>query len=233
MNNEYNDFINGFDEDIVDLMLKDKFMLCYKSFNAKPKPLLPEQYQRLQYIESTGTQKIKTNYTHKKNTEFETVLVLKHNTATFPAIHLARTGGKSSVGLYAETSSNSFRFGIGEAAYTFGKFEEDKKYKVVVSNKHCTQYDDKGNILYNSEGKDFGNGSESTTLFCDSRGSVEYGIFRLYSFIVRENGIINGNFVPCYKKSNGEAGVYDTKTRRFLNNSGTGEFIKGPEVVID
>ena len=38
------------------------------------------------------------------------------------------------------------------------------------------------------------------------------------------------NFIPCYRKSDGVIGLYDTVERRLHTNIGTGSFMKGPDV---
>lgn len=43
-------------------------------------------------------------------------------------------------------------------------------------------------------------------------------------------GVLIANFIPCYHKSNLKPGMYDVVGRIFYSNSGTGEFIVGPDV---
>lgn len=38
------------------------------------------------------------------------------------------------------------------------------------------------------------------------------------------------NYVSCYRKADGEIGLYDIVNNRFYTNSGTGTFEKGPDV---
>ena len=38
------------------------------------------------------------------------------------------------------------------------------------------------------------------------------------------------NLIPCYRKSDNAIGMYDTVSKTFYGNSGTGTFEKGPEV---
>ena len=44
------------------------------------------------------------------------------------------------------------------------------------------------------------------------------------------NNKMIGDFVPCYRKSDNEIGLYDTVQHRFLTNAGTGAFTKGGNV---
>lgn len=53
---------------------------------------------------------------------------------------------------------------------------------------------------------------------------------RFYSVQLYNNGVLDGNFIPARRDSDGELGMYDTVTGTFFTNSGTGEFIAGPDV---
>ena len=53
---------------------------------------------------------------------------------------------------------------------------------------------------------------------------------RLYMFKLYENENLICNYIPCYKKSDGEVGLYDLINKVFLTNIGTGEFIKGKNI---
>ena len=53
---------------------------------------------------------------------------------------------------------------------------------------------------------------------------------RLYSFSITNNGAEKLTLIPCYRKSDGEIGMYDFVSRTFYNNAGTGTFVKGADV---
>lgn len=44
------------------------------------------------------------------------------------------------------------------------------------------------------------------------------------------DGAKEAEFVPCYRKSDGEIGMYDTVSKTFYTNAGTGTFLKGADV---
>ena len=60
--------------------------------------------------------------------------------------------------------------------------------------------------------------------------ATDNGTVKLYSFAIYNNSVLVRNFVPCYKKSTGEIGLYDTVNDQFYTNQGTGTFAKGPDV---
>lgn len=39
------------------------------------------------------------------------------------------------------------------------------------------------------------------------------------------SGVLTGNFIPCIRKSDSEPGMYDTVSRQFYTNAGTGTFV--------
>ena len=51
---------------------------------------------------------------------------------------------------------------------------------------------------------------------------------RFYS--VTNSGLVSQRFVPCYRKSDGEIGMYELVSDTFFGNAGTGSLIKGDDV---
>lgn len=55
---------------------------------------------------------------------------------------------------------------------------------------------------------------------------------KLYSFTMDAvDGTPIRNFIPCYRKADGEIGLYDTVEGKFYTNSGTGSFTKGADMI--
>lgn len=48
--------------------------------------------------------------------------------------------------------------------------------------------------------------------------------------IFDKNNVLIRNMIPCYRKSDGEIGMYDTINNIFYTNFGTGSFLKGNDV---
>ena len=53
---------------------------------------------------------------------------------------------------------------------------------------------------------------------------------KIYETSVTRNGEIVLNLIPCYKKADGEIGMFDTVSKTFFSNVGSGEFTKGANV---
>ena len=57
------------------------------------------------------------------------------------------------------------------------------------------------------------------------------GTFNIYSFkYYDKNDNLICDLVPCYRKSDGEIGMYDIVRKMFLVNQGAGKFIKGADI---
>lgn len=53
---------------------------------------------------------------------------------------------------------------------------------------------------------------------------------KIYKFKLYDGNNIVRNFVPCYRKSDNEAGMYDTVNNIFYTNVGDGDFVVGADV---
>lgn len=68
-----------------------------------------------------------------------------------------------------------------------------------------------------------------------ANGSGLRGAMRMYyiKFTNADESIVLGEFIPCYRKSDDEIGMYDTVSKQFYTNSGTGTFLKGHNIYYD
>lgn len=58
----------------------------------------------------------------------------------------------------------------------------------------------------------------------------QYGKYKLVELSFEIDGGEKYNFIPCYRKNDGEIGVFDTENSVFYTNAGTGTFTKGADV---
>lgn len=60
------------------------------------------------------------------------------------------------------------------------------------------------------------------------RGAIR--LMTIYGVRISQGAEIIRDYVPCYRKSDGEVGLYDRITGQFLTNAGEGEFTIGEEI---
>lgn len=195
---------------------------------------LPPEYQEVEYIENTGTQYIETNFIPTMDAtvsvEWDFMLTVVQNGDQM--MFGARNGTKQSVQ---------------------GEFYDHKKWYVRVATKGYTAISDTlsigtkysakcDNEHFRVNNKELSPTEDNNTgtlvplyIFAwnykqaSSNKYINKGL-RMYKLIFKNGNTETANFVPCYRKSDGEIGMYDTVTKTFYTNSGTGTFLKGADV---
>ena len=191
--------------------------------------ILPSEYTQVDYIESSGAQYIDTgHYPSSNNDELE--------------IQASYVGGNTTsclFGAYANgsfyqlnktTTANQFRIitRAGDVFYTF----EDYALKHTYILKGNKLYIDNTEVATGSGTVDF----SSQTLYLFARNysgeAGQFGSWRIYSCKIKTNDILVRDFIPCYRNSDNEIGLYDIVNDVFYTNQGTGVFTYGSVVSI-
>ena len=243
-------------------MIKDDELLYTKKLNEKEKEyaqnlnvkekvlkLLPDEYQQVEYIESTGTQYIDT-----KIYPYRTTTVIK-----FEITKIIDSGGASNylAGCY---NINDNRYYIGRIYIGNGELSSANRfnnYTKLIDNSansgiHEIIYNDDNNCVI-FDGVIKGTFSDLTTqsqysFYLFGRNSPEIGFAeasasRIYSCKLVDKTLQKNlkNFIPCKSTTTvtnadgnivpaNTKGLYDTVEGKFYTNQGTGEFIAGPDV---
>lgn len=192
------------------------------------KRLLPYEYTKLDYIESTGTQYIDTNFKPNGSTEVICDLKVTNYVQGNQAFFGSRVSGSSknfSVvcgGITSDLWYNGYNNGV-----------TNTNIKVILNTKYNINKD-KGYLYVNDI--EFDNKTTATfesnlnmMIFCVNQNGSNtfFSKIKLYKFKIYDNGTLVRDFIPCYRKNDNVAGLYDVVSKTFFINSGTGEFIKG------
>lgn len=182
---------------------------------------LPIGYKQLEYIQSSGTQWIDTGFKPNQNTKVE--------------MKVSTTEGTSSSVPYlfgAQDSNNYFVatwvLGFGSDLVTSGiNLYDGVAHDVKVEN--GVLYKD-GTAIAHGQASTF-NISVSIGLFAvhSTRVSDTFGVCKVYSCKIYNNGVLVRDFIPC-KNADGVVGLWDDVNSSFYSNAGSGTFIAGPVV---
>ncbi len=192
---------------------------------------LPAGYQRVEYIESTGTQWIDTGVTANKNTGFDVDFI----------IYDTGTGWRSVIAAYgSEQRQLELNMNGNGISYLYYIHAEDDftGSRAIPAN---YQADTRTNVSLRYQTYTDPNGIATTITMGDYSTDVSMFVFgrnyqdtitelsstRLYSLKLYDGNIEIRNFIPCYRLSDGEIGLYDTVNGVFYTNQGTGKFFKG------
>lgn len=216
------------------LYLRD--MLLQYGYYANVVPLnisratgdLPTGYTKLEYIQSSGTQYINTDFKPNQNTrivfDFDPITVVEE------WYFGTRTSSSASDRFSCLIAGNTMKLRTDYAGTNKETSFVPSGRTVIDKNKNVTK---------------FGSSSVSATsatflsayplyLFAGDTGGTANGqaTLRLYSCVIYDNGTVVRDFVPC-KNPSGVVGLYDKVGKKFYGNSGTGTFMAGRIVSTD
>lgn len=189
--------------------------------------LIPNEYQRVEYIESTGTQYINTSIVPSADLKWTATIKYINPYGTFDLSGFGM-GIASTVWVKFDIKSQT------KIAIQCGKTNSETKisiddinklhiYTMDILNKKCSFDDD----TYDLNISDLEKVNQELFLFKVNGISNSNTYARLYlSKIFIQNSCIR-NFIPCVNTSNRKIGLYDTTKNTFYTNQGTGEFSKG------
>lgn len=188
---------------------------------------LPSEYQEVSYIESTGKEYIDTGIIAKGTIGFEVSFFSYDKfTGTYPGYGSIFGGRTSSakneiqVTTYStnNNSTGTFRYGTtSNQAYI--NLEETNIISYL--NEDYTV----NGIVYNIPRTNFNSNQQMTIFAVNNGGNItQHGKVRLYYLKLYDDNTLVRNFIPCLRISDGEIGLYDTISKTFFTNKGTGEF---------
>ena len=206
---------------------------------------LPAEYQQLEYIQSSGTQRIKTGITPAATDTIEMRMrPLKLGATQTLWCSRGKTTTTATFTAF-QMDSNKFRLDrnttAGTATYSLSL---GRTYTVVANGTtlattitdELTGESGSGGTL--AEGS-FTPGSP-LGLFASHYNGVDanlgnWATYRLYSFkVTATDSSVRCELVPARRVADGVLGLYDTANSdpnsAFLTNAGTGEFIAGPSL---
>lgn len=185
---------------------------------------LPAEYQEVQYIETTGTQYIDTGTTPSSNDIcVETQVQLTTN----------------------ETNMVLFGTGAGNAYYNLTIYQSAWWYGTNGTLKSAgsitPKSGDKYTVVYNDSSHAIKiNGSSIVSgITATSSSPIKIAArentgnkFRYFYFRIINNSTnaVLKNLIPCYRRSDSAAGMYDLVGKKFYPNNGSGTFVVGGDV---
>ena len=191
-----------------------------------PNPIkLPSEYQELDYIQSTGTQYIDTGYLPNDNSKFELVIsdcVAQKDNVIFIAS--------------STWAANTFNF-LNSAASFWWHYPGAVEFgNGTLANKNTIslyrgQIKLNGAVISDNTSITTQKTIQQVSIFGNSYLSSYRGKLKLYSFKIYENDTLARDLVPCYRKSDNVAGLYDLVNGTFYTNAGSGTFTIGNEVI--
>lgn len=194
---------------------------------------LPEGYEQVEYIESTGTQYIDTGF--KPNQDTHVIMDVELSTqSTYPKGLFGSRNGSTSAGnsfIMWLISATAFRTDYGNASgvsmdiVPIGRFLIDKNGATTTIN----------NTTYTATVETFQSDYNLTLMAENDVDGVDARMAegKLYSCQIYDNDVLIRDYVPAIN-SEGKPGLFDLITSTFYTNAGTGDdFLAGNTYNVD
>ena len=230
-------------------MVGEKFYpsIGTEAFIAGVFAVLPQEYTRLEYIQSTGTQYIDTGinarqYSNGITYDFKGIITSPTSTTTSTttsSYFMGATANNTRSGNIAITEGGYFAMKCGgnsqtiyQSKITVGEMLNVRLENVTTTDITKMRCYTNGEEWENLIASGVSSAAPSITIyFLNCKGANFAGAqCKVYSFIMTDasTGIKIREFIPCIDPS-GEVGMYDLVTQTFFANSGSDTFIAGPE----
>lgn len=190
------------------------------------------RYQRIQYIETSGTQYLNTGI--PLDSKYDMEMTWQHlRFIRYNWVSGIWTDGPEILltGMWTDGSNN-----FAVAKYDFFINDDGTDNGVAIpfdTDIHTTYiYKDKGVWIDDESTLKPANyemelPSNKNFLVGRRQGDNRMWTGRVYSFIFKDNGQIMAEFIPVYDTETEKYGMYDTVSNQFHGNLGTGDFIGG------
>lgn len=188
---------------------------------------VPSEYQEVEYIESTGTQYINTDYLLKVNDVVE--FRIKDKTSTNAWLFGSDTNGNTGrFGMCGETVVNAI-FNVDSWTATLPVASDS----TIVYSLETPQYFSINGTRITANNSMI-NATLPLTVFADNRNGnrVTPSAMKLFYFTITNGGVKTLELIPCYRNSDNAIGMYDTVSNTFYTNGGTGTFTKGDDTSV-
>ena len=197
---------------------------------------LPNAYQEVEYIQSSGTQYIKlTTITNVSSTDewmLDASLITKGLAFGFSDSNHWYSLNTENVN---KNNKPELAWGVGgNSALGDSVLNTNQRYLFELKNVNSK-------LRFILDGVVKGNeitAANYTTsykfgLFCRMGESSPqyYSSLKLFAFKYWRSGNLLCDLIPCYRKSDDKTGMYDLVSGTFFANAGTGEFLVGPDVI--
>lgn len=213
------------------------------TFLIVPQAKLPQEFQRLFYLETTGTvHYVDTDIHPTLNTRITALAQMTVNATTHIVGIIDNVSGISGKRFHISVKySSGFYMTGGVGTSESQNISSSSPLKLDAGWNKLTM-DAANTVLSVNDGTTYtlgtsGNLPTESTLRIFGRASnlSAYSVanpVRIADVAIYESGEKTHEFIPCRRKSDGVLGLYDTVGKQFLVNSGSAEggFLAGPEL---
>ena len=196
---------------------------------------LPQGYQEVEYIESSGTQYIVVDFIPNQDTRLDMLVEPRSVVAAGSGVGFIPYGSAES---YSSKAFECYTGTEGKLEFNYdGQYQTDL-LNVSVGTKINISHNKNNILVTNTNGQTIARHSfnymaftcpRNLALFAINRSTALVGQTRIYSCQIYNNTTLALDLAPCYRKSDNVAGLYDLVNNVFYTNAGSGVFAVGAD----
>ena len=187
---------------------------------------LPDDYQRCDFIESSGSQVINTGVNPSNDLELSAVIAVTATGLSQNRNYVFGNSVQDSRIQFSYSPSTYFAWGVGSSATIS---DADTTKHAILCN--SSQFLLDGVMVFKPSASIAGT-DVPLYMFARNTGSsvTDYANgLRIYKCTIKKNGAIIRNFVPCVRIADQKAGLYDMINDQFYVSIGASDFIIGTD----
>lgn len=220
--------------DILDNKVIEKIEDEFGNVWYEVSKLLPNEYQQVEYIESTGTQYIDSGVPLKNGLKIVVDWVYKDADSgnNYTGGHIGSPGNRWLIGSQRQkyyyfavgTANTSTEFRLGNRDVIEAYWKDKNSYIIVNDVKSTVKYEQY--TLSDASDYTFYIGAVNR----DGNATLKPKL-KVYSWKFYQDDVLIRDLIPCYRKSDNVIGMYDIVNNSFYTNKGTGVFLKGADII--
>lgn len=201
--------------------------------------LLPIEYQQVEYLTNSGTQRIDTGIIPTNSTSIDITYQSLMPTGTSQYIAGSRLNQSTTVeyAINGSSSNSYWDVRLGGATTTITDVNRmTNKYRSILQLNNgvgtwtLTHTTSGTTYTKNISGAKV-NATANLFLFAYNNLDTNTHInLRIFACKIYEAGVLVRDFIPCYRKADNEAGMYDLVEDKFYTNAGSGYFLVAEDV---
>ena len=196
---------------------------------------LPTEYQEVEYLENSGTQYIVVDFMPNQDTRLDMLVEPRSVVAAESGVGFIPYGSGES---YNSKTFECYTNATGKLEFNYdGQLQTDLA-NVSVGTKINISHNKNNIVVTDTNGQTIASHSfnytaftcpRNLTLFAINRSTALVGQTRIYSCQIYNDTTLALALVPCYRKSDNVAGLYDLVNNVFYTNAGSGVFAVGAD----
>ncbi len=205
------------------------------TFNGWKVRGLPDGYTRVNGITNSGNVRIDTNITDDVD-DMEYELRVKPSLGSWYIFQSRQVAGGALYGFAGNNSGSTINANNGGSSFVsvmtrntehvyYLKFIHKNGARTLYVKDETTGAEDTQAGTYTG----YTPATAQIRLFCNGASQCVSGANTVYMARLKKNGVLVRNFIPA-KNSSNVVGMYDTVSKTFFTNAGSGSFTAGPVV---